>query len=167
MCNAESLATADLFGTAAAGTLGMVSGYRDSRSRKAAAEKKAQQAARKGEDELRISGIRTGRLYGAQRAAFAANGLDIAGSDTVRDVLADTAEEGVREAVQIRTNAANEAAGYQAQAASESPFLAAAGIGLGAAGTVASKWYQYSKSGIFTPTQRKVNKPKAYMHGSG
>lgn len=145
----QTLAKVDMYGTGAAGVLSMIKGYQDSRARRNAAKIMAQQARTKGEDEVRISGIRTGRLYGAQRAAFAANGLDIAGSDTVRQVLADTAEEGVREAVMIRNNAQTEAHGYRTAAASESPFLSALGTGLGTAGTVAKKWYVYRKAGVF------------------
>lgn len=147
MCDQKTLAIGDLAGTSAAGTLQMLASYRDSRARKNAADRKAALASQKGEDEVRIAGIKTGRLFGAQRAAYAANGLDIAGSVTVRDVLADTAEEGVREAVMIRNNAGREAEGYRAEAASESPFLSSAGVALGAAGTVAGKWYRYKKAG--------------------
>ena len=147
MCEQNTLAIADLAGTGAAGSLQMLASYRDSRARKSAADKKAALASKKGEDEVRIAGIKTGRLFGAQRAAFAANGLDIAGSPTVLDVLADTSEEGVREAVMIRNNAGREAEGYRTEAASESPFLSAAGNALGTAGTVAGKWYRYKKAG--------------------
>lgn len=154
----KTLAMGDIFASSASGSLQMVNSYYNSRARKQAAELKAQQAARKGEDEVRIAGIKTGRLFGAQRAAYAANGLDIAGSVTVRDVLADTAEEGVREAVQIRNNAAAEAQGYRNEAASESPFMDALGAGLSGFATVASKWYTYNKSGVFTPAKDKTGK---------
>lgn len=147
MCDPTQLAKIDLGASSAAAGLGAAVAYSDSRSRKKAAQEKARLRVRKGEDEVRIAGIKTGRLYGAQRAAFAANGLDIAGSVTVRDVLADTAEEGVREAVQIRNNAAREANVYRAEAASESPFLSAAGEALGLGSRVAAKWYTYKKSG--------------------
>lgn len=162
----ETLARVDLYGTGTAGVLSMIKGYQDSKSRRRAARTKARQARKKGEQEVRTAGIRTGRLYGAQRAAFAANGLDIAGSDTVRQVLADTAEEGVREAVVLRDNSAAEAAGYRNEATSESPFLSALGTGLGAAGTVAGKWYKYSKAGVFGSTSATEDeddyRPSAY-----
>lgn len=147
MCDLKQLATADLAASSSATILGAVGEHQNSKARKAANEEKARQATRKGEDEIRIAGIKTGRLFGAQRAAFAANGIDIAGSVTARDVLADTAEEGVREAVQIRKNAKTESRGYQAQADSESPFLSASGKLLGGAGLVAGKWYKYKESG--------------------
>lgn len=163
----KTLAMADIFGSSGAGALEMVGAYSNSRARKAAAEQRAVQADRAGADKERIAGIKTGRLYGAQRAAFAANGLDIAGSVTVRDVLADTAEEGVREAVQIRNNAASEASGYRAQADSESPFLEALGKGLGTAGTVAAKWYRYNKQGVFTPAKKEPKGGKVGTYGAG
>ncbi len=151
----QNLALVDVFGTGSAGVLGMISEYNNSKARKSAAELRAKQATKKGEDEIRITGVKTGRLYGAQRAAFAANGIDIPGSATALDVLADTSEEGVREAVQIRDNASSASRAHLTDAASESPGTAALGVGLGAAGTVAGKWYGYSKSGLFTPVKEK------------
>lgn len=159
----QNLAGVDIFGTSAAGALNMVAAYQNSRSRKRAADRKARQARTKGEDELRISGVRTGRLYGAQRAAYAANGVDVSGSVTVRDVLADTSEEGLREAVQIRSNSAEEARGYRAEAASESPLMDALGAGLGAAGTVAGKWYKYQTSGVFDTAKKKERDNRIYI----
>lgn len=145
----KKLALLDLGISSAAQGLGAVAAFSDSKARKEAALLKARQAAKKGEDELRIAGVKTGRLFGAQRAAFAANGLDIAGSVTVRDVLADTSQEGVREAKMIRDNAATAADSFRRAADSESPVLAATGVALGGFSQVASKWYAYKTEGVF------------------
>lgn len=70
--------------------------------------------ARGAEEEQRFrAGVRG--LVGAQRAAFAASNVDV-GFGSALDVQADTAMLGELDALQIRTNAAREAWGYQVQA---------------------------------------------------
>lgn len=68
------------------------------------------------EDENRLR-IRSRRLIGSQRAAFAASGIDITDADsTAVNVFADTAEQTEIDARTIRANAAREAWGYKVQA---------------------------------------------------
>jgi len=61
--------------------------------------------------------INTRRMIGAQRAALAAQGIDINDADSSAvDVQADTAYLGELDALTIRANAAREAWGYRVQA---------------------------------------------------
>lgn len=60
------------------------------------------------------TGVRT--MIGSQRAGFAANNVDV-GYGSAVDVQADAATLGELDALQIRTNAARQAWGYQVQAA--------------------------------------------------
>lgn len=54
-------------------------------------------------------------FIGSQRAAYAAQGIDVASGSSV-EVQADTAKQGELDALTIRTNAAREAWGYRVQA---------------------------------------------------
>lgn len=163
MCDPSSLAKADIFSTVAGGVSDTLNVFKQSSGRKRAAKfneaqarQQADDAMKRGEDELRISGIRTGRLYGAQRAAFAGNGIDMAGSPTALNILADTSQEGIREGQAIRDRASNEAQAYRTEAEfhrysrkAENPFGDAAVTGLGVGTRVAAKWYKYKKVGLF------------------
>lgn len=60
--------------------------------------------------------VATRQTIGAQRAAFAAQGVDV-GSGSALDVQADTAELGELDAATIANEAARAALGYRAQAA--------------------------------------------------
>lgn len=162
MCDPSTLAKATLAGSASSETANILSAVGSSLGRKRAAKANeaqatinAEQAALRGEQEVRKAGIATGRLFGKQRASFAANGIDIAGSPTALNILADTAEEGVREGQQIRDNAADEHRAFMTEAAfsraaakAESPLLAGVSSALGGAGRVASKWYAFKKAGV-------------------
>ena len=93
-------------------------------------------------------------LQGQQRAALAANGVDV-NTGSALEILKDTDYFTEVDAITAKDNAAreawairNQAAGYtadanllQARAAAESPMLAATTSLLGSAGRVASSWY--------------------------
>lgn len=105
------------------------------------------------------SQLKTAALKGDQRAALAANGVDL-GSGSANEILATTEFMGKRDALTIRDNAArtawayrNNAASYGAEAAADkasadavSPFFAGATSALTGAGSVAGSWYKYNKS---------------------
>ena len=81
----------------------------------AVSEQQALEAIARGqENEQRFRASVRG-LIGSQRTGFASQNIDI-GVGSALDVVADTAFLGELDAVQIRTNAAREAWGYQTQA---------------------------------------------------
>lgn len=90
-----------------------------------------------------------GKLVGAQRAGYGAQGIDV-NDGSALDVQADTAYMGELDALTIRNNAAREAWGYQVQAndsmlqaslARSQGITGAAGTLLGGAGSLASMAY--------------------------
>lgn len=103
--------------------------------------------------------LKTGNLIGQQEAGFAARGIAINEGTPLR-VLNDTAFMGEQDALTIRNNTAREAwalrnqstfkmaeAGLaQKRANDENPFMNSMGTALTTGGTVADKWYQYSKT---------------------
>jgi hypothetical protein len=118
-----------------------------------AAEYQAQDAERRGQIEERQVRLRAAQLGGQQRSALAANGVQL-GSGSALDVLSDTAMMGEADALTARHNAQMEAWGYRAQASNyraEGAGARAAGTSnavgslLGGAGSVADKWYRYSR----------------------
>jgi type II secretory pathway pseudopilin PulG len=98
-----------------------------------------------GQIKAESADLRTGQIYGAQRAALGANGVDLSqGSAT--DVLASTKMLGAKDAATIMDNALTEAWGYKAQAdeyKSEanqiSPWTSAIGSLLGSAGSTSGQ----------------------------
>lgn len=102
--------------------------------------------------------LRTAQVFGAQRAAMAANGVDL-GEGSPSDVLTTTAFMGERDALTVRDNAAQQAWGYRVQGVNASnnarllddagdavsPGMAAAGSLLATAGSVAGQWYGTEK----------------------
>ena len=104
--------------------------------------------------------LKTNQVMGDQRAAMAANGVDL-GTGSSADVLATTKFMGERDSLTIQDNAARQAWGYQLQAQNYgneantdnamknaiNPDLAMETSLLGSASSVASSWYQYNKSG--------------------
>ena len=103
--------------------------------------------------------LKTAAMTGDQRAAMAANGVDL-GTGSATEVLATTEFMGKRDALTIRDNAArqawayqNQAQGYGAEAAADNaskdsinPDMATFGALIGGASKVASSWYSYNKS---------------------
>lgn len=112
-----------------------------------------------GEQEEQASQLKTAALMGDQRAALAANGVDL-GEGSANEILATSKFMGARDALTIRDNAArqawaygqqakgfgNEAAIDTATAKAMSPSSAALGSLLTGAGSVASSWYRYNSS---------------------
>lgn len=115
----------------------------------------AQVAESVGQRQEQSSRLQTASLYGTQRAAMAASGVDL-GEGSANDVLTSTEVMGERDALTIRDNTAQrvwaqqqEAAGFTARANASraaasgiSPGMAGAASLLGGAGQVASSWYQ-------------------------
>lgn len=123
----------------------------------------AQQELRRGDTAVAAASQRAGQVKSAQRAALAANGIDL-GSGSAAEVLTSTdlAKENdinmltanaVRAAWgqrQQATNFQNEAMAKRAGAKSISPFMAGTTSLLGGATQVASSWYNLNKAGAFT-----------------
>ncbi len=133
------------------------------------AELQAQSILDAGQREAGRLTMRAGQVMGAQRAAIAANGIDL-GSGSAAEVLATTdfmkdtdryaiEANAIRSAWGHRTQAMNEgfraaayrsdAAIYRANAKGSNPGAALATSLLGSAGDVASSWYKLAKSGAF------------------
>lgn len=111
------------------------------------AEVQAQDATLRGEQEAQTISRNARQTVGAQRAAYAARGVDLA-SGTPADVIDQTDFFGQADAATARSNAAKEAwgyrargAGFAAEAANANPNRAAGLSLLGSAGSVASSWY--------------------------
>lgn len=118
------------------------------------AEWQAADAIKRGDRAAGVSRMRTRQFKGGQRAAMAANGVDLSFGSAL-DILNDTDQFGEIDAETIRDNAAREAwalrqqaAGlsvdatmYRARAAGESPLMAASTSLLTSAGRVADRWY--------------------------
>lgn len=122
------------------------------------AELGAQSALLQGQQQVGALTLNAGRLKSRQRAALAANGVDLgegnaveiqASTDIMKTIDADTLEaNAVRTAWGMRTQATNyqnEALAARATAGAISPGMSAVSSLLGSAGSVASSWYQYSK----------------------
>jgi hypothetical protein len=104
--------------------------------------------------------LKGGQVKGAQRAAMAANGVDLS-VGSAQLVLNDTDYLTSVDAATLRDNAAREAWGYRQQArgytdragaarsgaGSISPWLSAGTSLLGSATSVASRWYQTNARG--------------------
>lgn len=83
----------------------------------AVANLQANDALARGEEAERRHRMQVRQLVGAQRASFAAQGVDVNDPDSsALDVQADAAALGELDALTIRQNAAREAWGYRAQA---------------------------------------------------
>lgn len=78
------------------------------------ADAAANDAIKRGEFESDQSRIDTRGMIGAQRAGFAANGVDV-NSGSAADIQDDTAALGELDALTIKNNAAREAWGYRKQ----------------------------------------------------
>ena len=123
------------------------------------AENTAQSALDQGQRAVAQQTMKAGQVKSAQRAALAANGVDLgvgsaaevlASTDIVKDMDKNTIEaNAVRAAWGYRTQATNYAnqsllEGTSAQ--SVSPWSAAGASLLGNAGEVAKSWYSYKKA---------------------
>lgn len=122
------------------------------------AELGAQSELAAGEKQVAAQTLRAGQIKGAQRAAMAANGVDLgegsaaevqASTDIMKDIDKDTiTANAVRSAWGYRTQATNsqiEALTKRATASGISPIGSTASSLLGSAGSVADAWFDYSK----------------------
>lgn len=126
------------------------------------ADRQAEDALARGQEEERKHRIKIGLFKGQQINAFASNGVTV-DSGTPLDVLGDTAEAGELEALTIRNNAAREAWGNRVQGANyrnsasmqtagaknavTSGYMSAFSTALSGAGSVADRWYTYNRYG--------------------
>lgn len=130
-------------------------------------ERQAQQAFLRRDKEIAALGVKTGRLKSSQRAALAANGLDLSEGNAV-EILADTELMKEVDKSQIEQNAIAEAWGYRlqgvqhqndalfarAQKKGTSPLLSATTTLLNGASQVAQSWYTLKKQGAFESKQK-------------
>jgi len=118
-------------------------------------EWQAEDAVSRGETAAAQVQQRGAQVKGAQRAAMAANGVDL-GFGSAQQVLTDTDYLTAIDATQVQTNAAREAWGYRMSsrqatdrskaaaggASQVSPWLSTGTSLLGSATQAASRWYQ-------------------------
>lgn len=124
------------------------------------AEQSAQQELARGGAAVASASARAGQVKSSQRAALAANGVDL-GEGSAAEVLTSTDlyKEGdintlTANAVRaawgqrvVATNYKNEATSKRASADGISPVMAGATSLLGSAGTIATSWYSMKKGG--------------------
>jgi len=77
----------------------------------------AEDSIRRGDKEAKAHKKKVKGLIGSQRAAMAAQGIEV-NADSALDIQADTAAQGAADALQIKNNAWREAWGYRVAAAS-------------------------------------------------
>ena len=129
------------------------------------AESSAQSALYQGQQQVGQLTLKAGQLKSSQRAALAANGVDLgagsaaelqASTDLMKEIDANTlTANAVRSAWGYRTQAVNyqsEALMKRATADSISPMASAATSLLGSAGQVAGSWYMMNKAGALGGT---------------
>ncbi|WP_323030245.1 hypothetical protein [Castellaniella sp.] len=134
------------------------------------AELSAQSALSQGQQQVAALTMKAGRTKSAQRAALAANGVDVgegsaaeiqASTDILKEIDANTiTANAVRTAWGYRTQGMNmltqasnsriDALSLGATAGAISPVGSAATSLLGSAGAVADSWYRYSKGAVDT-----------------
>jgi len=162
--------------------LTVAAGVQQAKSQKAAAEYQADVGKQNAElNDLRASQSATigaiqeeqhrakvRQMAGAQRAQFAANGIDL-GSGVVQDIVGQTYTMGETDALTIRFNAMNEAWGYRTQAVNDrngarfakwSGQQQATGTYLSTAASVTSSGYGAAKDGVFSRPSSTA--PKGY-----
>ncbi|MFM0151449.1 hypothetical protein [Paraburkholderia sediminicola] len=124
----------------------------------------AAQSLADGQNQVAAKQQQTAQMIGGERAAMAANGVDLDSGSALR-IQGDTAKLGDVDAMTIKNNAARAAYGYQLQGVSygqqasldESTGANAVSAGnlnafssiLGGASSVGSKWTQYKIDGVF------------------
>ncbi|MFM0614531.1 hypothetical protein PQR37_10800 [Paraburkholderia nemoris] len=124
----------------------------------------AAQATADGENQVAAKQQQTAQMIGGERAAMAANGIDLDSGSALR-IQSDTAKLGQLDALTIKNNAARAAYGYQLQGLSygqqasldESSAANAVSAGnlnafssiVGGASSVGGKWVEYQKNGVW------------------
>ena len=170
--SSSQLASASLIGQISGGVTSAIGGYFSAATQKATlkgqaaiadtnariAELGAQSILNQGQQQVGALTLKAGQLKSSQRAAMAANGIDLgtgsaveiqASTDIMKEIDANTlTTNAVRSAWGYRTQAVNfenEALTKRATAGAISPFGSAAGSLLGSAGSVAGSWYSLNK----------------------
>lgn len=127
-------------------------------------EAQAQIALENGQSAEQNTRLRTRQVIGSQRAAMAANGIDL-GEGTATDILTTSTFMGERDALTVRDNASRQAWAYRVQGTNAinnanvmdqagnaiNPGMAAAGSLLTTASSVAGTWYNMKKQGVKMP----------------
>lgn len=125
------------------------------------AERAAQQEMARGQELVAQATERAGQVKGAQRAAMAANGIDL-GEGSAAEVLTttDLAREHDMQVIQVNavraawghrmsaTSLSNQARADRAGAGSISPLVAGTSSLLSSAGQIAGSWYSMNKNGV-------------------
>lgn len=123
------------------------------------AELGAQSALNRGQKQIGSLTLRAGQLKGSQRAAMAANGIDL-GTGSAAETLASTDFMKESDALTINMNSVMDAIGYRTQGVNAGnqalmaratadaigPFGAMTSSLMGSAGSVAGSWYRYSRT---------------------
>lgn len=170
--NAGQIATASMIGQIGGMATSAIGSYYGAATQKATlrgqaavadtnariAELGAQSALFQGQQQVGALTLNAGRMKSAQRAAMAANGIDLgvgsavelqASTDIMKEIDVATVESNaVRSAFGYRTQAVNfqnEALTKRATAGAISPFGAMSTSLLGSVGSVAQSWYQWDK----------------------
>ena len=111
----------------------------------------AQDALNRGEESLQRHYMQASQFKGKQRAALAANGVDLTYGSAL-DILTGTDMMARYDADIIKQNAEREALGHKTQAgmnrwqaANQKPMTAAVTSALSSAGQVSSQWYMFKK----------------------
>lgn len=126
----------------------------------AIAKQQASLAIQNGQTQEQTQQLKTSAVHGAQRAAMAANGIDL-GEGSATDMLATTEFLGKRDQLTIRDNAMRQAWGYQVQAQNYTdagqamtatgdainPLMAGATSLLGSATSFAPSWFKAKETG--------------------
>ena len=129
------------------------------------ASRKATDAIARGEEAEAAQRLRTRQAIGRARVGLAAGG-QVVGQGSALDLVGDIREIGEIDALTIRSNAAREAAGFEAQGTgfqNEAALADLSGANLRSAaktnsfttlltgsGAVASKWFTFKQAGAFS-----------------
>jgi hypothetical protein len=139
----------------------------------------AREVLRQGQFEEARSRLDTAQVKSSQRAAMAANGVDLStGSALTRQVSTDYIGE--TDAATIRMNAARAAAGHRTSATNYqiqgdmqrsaakgiSPLLAGATSLVGSAGKISSDWYRLKETGAIGGAKKTTLGGQSYINGS-
>jgi hypothetical protein len=166
-----ALQSASIYASVAGAGLSAMSAYQGAKSQQAAAtaqaqanaanaataDQQARDAAARGDLEQQRLGRKVADVRGRQRAALAANGLDLSFGSPA-DVQAETDYYGMQDQMTVGENTSREdyfyrdtasnarrAGGYaSATASSYNPLGSAAGSLLTSGGQIAEKWYRYT-----------------------
>lgn len=136
------------------------------------AERQAQNALLQGERQIGQTSMKYGQLKGSQRAAMAANGVDL-GTGSAAEVQASTDIAKEIDMNTIAANAARSAWGFRTQSVNYNNqalieratgnSISPAGYGfssiLGSSGNVAASWYRYSREMNSTPPSNQIVEP--------